>query len=200
MAVLIRYHAVENQSWIMEAGRPKTNSEKHSSYQCSLFAYLFFFFSLASNRRPLVPRPRTCVSAGNINCLVLRLSSHILGRDNVEGPYYEYSGRNMYDIRRSSNEKVVSDFFVQFLNLPSTQDALGIEQGFQYKMSSNEVYAAFQQSGDYIFSEPLEDISYLLTTGVRVVYVEASPGASESQLTIFSQTYLWRCRLYWQLV
>ena len=90
----------------------------------------------------------------------------------------------MYDIRRSSDNKVVSDFFVQYLNLPSTQDALGIERGFLYQMSSNDVYAAFQQSGDYIFSDPVEDISYLLKTGVRVVYVGACPGASESQLII----------------
>ena len=165
------------------------------------FVALSVPFSLFS-----IEKTAACTAATNMcKCWqhqLLRVASlihHIIGRDNVEGPYYEYSGRNMYDIRRSSDDKVVSEFFVQYLNLPDTQDALGIERGFQYKMSSNEVYAAFQQSGDYIFSDPLEDISYLLRIGVRVVYV-ACPGGFGVTANHLSQTQLWRCRLYWKLV
>lgn len=95
------------------------------------------------------------------------------GRDNVEGPYYEYSGRNMYDIRKSSQDPAYTDFFIKYLNLESTQEALGINPLFRYEPSSNEVYSAFQLSGDYVYPGYIEDLGYLLDKGVRVVY--ASP-------------------------
>ncbi|KAH8890858.1 carboxypeptidase C [Thozetella sp. PMI_491] len=90
-------------------------------------------------------------------------------RDNVEGPYYEYSGRNMYDIRRPSGDRLVSDFFTRYLNLPQVQEALGVEKNFTYQMSSNQVYSAFQQSGDYVFGESLDNLGHLLDKGTRVV-------------------------------
>lgn len=92
------------------------------------------------------------------------------GRDNVEGPYYEYSERNMYDIRKSWEESVYTDFFVKYLNLPSTQQALGVDLLFMYEPSNNEVYSAFQLSGDYVYPGYLDDLEYLLGKGVRVVY------------------------------
>ncbi len=79
----------------------------------------------------------------------------------------------MYDIRRSSDDTLVSDFFARYLNLPATQKALGVEPGFQYQLSSNQVYSAFQQSGDYAFEDPLENLGYLLDKGRRVMHVYA---------------------------
>jgi hypothetical protein len=91
------------------------------------------------------------------------------GRDNVEGPFYAYSDRNMYDIRRPATEAPYSDFFVKYLNLPETQRALGIEMSFMYEPSSDDVYAAFQQSGDYVYPDFLSDLEGLLDSGIRVV-------------------------------
>lgn len=39
-------------------------------------------------------------------------------RDNVEGPYYQYSGRGVYDIRHPYNDPTPMDTFVDYLNLP----------------------------------------------------------------------------------
>lgn len=81
----------------------------------------------------------------------------------------------MYDIRQSSGIQILSDLFVSYLNLPSTQEALGVEKDFVYQMSSDQVYSVFQQSGDYIFGEPLQDLGYLLDRGIRVVRVLPFP-------------------------
>jgi carboxypeptidase D len=94
----------------------------------------------------------------------------LVGRDNVEGPYYEYSGRNMYDIRKSSQEPAYTDFFIKYLNLPSTQEALGLDHPIRYEPSSNEVYSSFQLSGDYVYPGYPEDIGFLLDQGIRVMY------------------------------
>ncbi|OAA64467.1 Peptidase S10, serine carboxypeptidase [Niveomyces insectorum RCEF 264] len=95
-------------------------------------------------------------------------------RDNVEGPYYYYSGLNMYDIRRPDNDSVVSQDFVRFLNQPATRQALGIASipelaAIEYAYESDGVYEAFAQSGDYAYPSFLDDIGYLLDNGVRVV-------------------------------
>jgi hypothetical protein len=87
----------------------------------------------------------------------------------VEGPYYEYSGRSMYDIRRTDGDEVVSKAFVDYLNLPSVREALGVNLTNGYEMSSQDVYFAFQQTGDYVYPIFLEDLGFLLDRGVRVV-------------------------------
>jgi len=92
-----------------------------------------------------------------------------LGRDNVEGPFYQYSGRNMYDIRRMAEDPVVSDSFVDYLNLPSTRRTLGVDSNSTYEASSVDVYWAFQQSGDYVYPSYREDIEFLLERGLRVM-------------------------------
>lgn len=76
----------------------------------------------------------------------------------------------MYDIRKSSEEPAYSDFFVKYLNLQSSQEALGVDLLFRYEPSSNEIYSAFQLSGDYVYPGPLEALSLLLDMGVRIVY------------------------------
>jgi len=91
------------------------------------------------------------------------------GRDNVEGPYYMYSDRSMYDVRKPASESIIPHFFVDYLNLPSTRQALGVKTTTKYEMSSLDVYFAFQQTGDYVYPSYLEDLAYLLNRGMRVV-------------------------------
>ncbi|SPN97170.1 related to carboxypeptidase S1 [Cephalotrichum gorgonifer] len=92
-------------------------------------------------------------------------------RDNVEGPYYAYSERSMYDVRRGSNFQAYPDFFVKYLNLPETQEALGVDIEFEYQESSYDVYLNFQHSGDYAYPGFLEDLEYLLDKEIRVLLV-----------------------------
>lgn len=88
-------------------------------------------------------------------------------RDNVEGPYYAYSGRGAYDIRHPTDDPTPPDYFVNYLNLASTQNALGVDLNYTSD-SSNEVYFAFQNTGDFIYPIFLEDLNGILANGVRV--------------------------------
>lgn len=90
-------------------------------------------------------------------------------RDNVEGPYYSYSERSMYDIRKNSNQRAYPDFFVKYLNTRETQDALGVALDFKYEDSSYDVYVAFQHSGDYAYPGFLEDLEFLMDKGIRIL-------------------------------
>jgi len=75
----------------------------------------------------------------------------------------------MYDIRKLAAQPAYSDFFVKYLNLPETQKALGIEETFLYEPLSDDVYAAFQQSGDYVYPDYMSALGQLLDSGIRVV-------------------------------
>lgn len=90
-------------------------------------------------------------------------------RDNVEGPYYSYSERSMYDIRKDSSQRAYPNFLVKYLNAPKTQEALGVALGFKYEDSSYDVYLAFQHSGDYAYPRFLEDLEFLMDKGIRVL-------------------------------
>ncbi len=75
----------------------------------------------------------------------------------------------MYDIRKEANDPPVSNVFVDYLNLPSTRNALGVDVSYAYEASSRDVYLVFQQSGDYVYPSFLEDMGFLLDSGIRVV-------------------------------
>ncbi|PBP19593.1 putative carboxypeptidase S1 [Diplocarpon rosae] len=87
-------------------------------------------------------------------------------RDNVEGPYYSYSGRGAYDIRHPSDDPTPPSYFVDYLNLDSTRNALGVD--LNYTKLNDEVYYAFQRSGDYVYPNFIEDLEMLLNHSVRV--------------------------------
>ncbi|KAF2765504.1 serine carboxypeptidase [Teratosphaeria nubilosa] len=87
-------------------------------------------------------------------------------RDNVEGPYYSYGERGTYDIRHPSDDPTTPDFFIDYLNLPSVQNALGVN--LNYTDSNSDIYWAFQATGDFIYSNFLQDLSEILDSGVRV--------------------------------
>ncbi|CAK7210162.1 hypothetical protein SEUCBS140593_000738 [Sporothrix eucalyptigena] len=180
----------------------------------------------------------TCVSSSALalSRAVLRLhtctksiSTHSKGRDNVEGPYYFYSGRNMYDIRRPAHDTIVPQDFVRFLGLASTRAALGIDsipelataammtdtaagallpQPFTYASESEEVYTAFTRAGDYLYPAFLADLEYLLDHGVRVILMHGDAdyianwlgGEAVSLALNHSQANLFRTTPYTPLV
>ncbi|EXJ80740.1 carboxypeptidase D [Capronia epimyces CBS 606.96] len=92
-------------------------------------------------------------------------------RDNVESPYYYYSGRGVYDIRHPYDDPTPPSYFVDYLNLASTQEALGVDTNYTTD-ANNEVYFAFQQTGDFVYPNFLEDLEQILnTSSVRVTLV-----------------------------
>ena len=68
-------------------------------------------------------------------------------RDNVEGVYYSYGGRGVYDIRHPYEDPTPPTYFTEYLNLASTQNALGVD--LNYTDANDDVYYAFQQSMSY---------------------------------------------------
>ncbi|PVH85828.1 peptidase S10, serine carboxypeptidase [Cadophora sp. DSE1049] len=87
-------------------------------------------------------------------------------RDSVEGPYYYYSGRGVYDIRHPADDPTPPSYYVDYLNMDSTRSALGVN--LNYTQSNNEVYYAFQQTGDFVYPNFIEDLEMLLNSSVRV--------------------------------
>jgi carboxypeptidase C (cathepsin A) len=88
-------------------------------------------------------------------------------RDNVEGPYYEYGQRGVYDIRHPIDDPTPPEYFADYLNLPAVQQALGVD--LNYTESNDEIYYAFQNTGDFIYNEFVSDLGHIIDSGVRVV-------------------------------
>ena len=88
-------------------------------------------------------------------------------RDNVEGPYYSYSGRGVYDIRHPYKDPTPPTYFEDFLNLASTQAALGVDTNYTQD-ANNEVYYAFQETGDFVYPNFIDDLETILNSSVRV--------------------------------
>ena len=95
-------------------------------------------------------------------------------RDNVESPYYNYGGRGVYDIRHPINDPTPPGYFADYLNLASTQNALGVN--LNYTTSNSEVYFAFQSTGDFVYPNFIEDIELLLDAGLRVALYYGDAG------------------------
>ncbi|KAL9112987.1 MAG: hypothetical protein Q9227_002852 [Pyrenula ochraceoflavens] len=88
-------------------------------------------------------------------------------RDNVEGVYYQFSDRGTYNIRNPSDDPTPPDYFEDFLNLASTQEAIGVD--LNYTATNNAgVYYGFQQTGDQVWPNFIEDLETLLDLPVRV--------------------------------
>lgn len=85
---------------------------------------------------------------------------------NVEDPYYAYGGRGVYDIRHPYNDSTPPDYFADYLNQESVQQALGVT--VNYTKSNDDVYYAFARSGDEGYPVFLEDLEFLLNSTVRV--------------------------------
>lgn len=88
-------------------------------------------------------------------------------RDNVESPYYYFSGRNPYDIRAPYDDPTPPEYFVDYLNLASVQEAIGVDTNYSAD-SNTDIYFAFQQTGDFVYNNFLSDLEDVLNSGVRV--------------------------------
>ncbi|PYI06263.1 peptidase S10, serine carboxypeptidase [Aspergillus sclerotiicarbonarius CBS 121057] len=87
-------------------------------------------------------------------------------RDNVEGPYYQFGGRGVYDIRHPYNDPTPPSYYVDYLQKDSVMDAIGVD--INYTEASNDVYYAFQQTGDFVWPNFIEDLEEILQLPVRV--------------------------------
>ncbi|KAB5513212.1 carboxypeptidase S1 [Coniochaeta sp. 2T2.1] len=89
--------------------------------------------------------------------------------NNIRNPYLEFSGRNYYDIGQLDPDPLTFRFYQGYLNQPHVQRALGVPLNFT--QSSSAVSAAFRGIGDYPRPGWLEDLSYLLESGIKVALV-----------------------------
>ena len=87
-------------------------------------------------------------------------------RVNTEQPYYEYGGRGVYDIRHPYDDPTPPDYFEDYLNKESVQQALGVT--VNYTKSNYDVYYAFSRSGDFGYPVFIDDLEFLLNSSVRV--------------------------------
>jgi hypothetical protein len=90
--------------------------------------------------------------------------------NNVEGPYLLYSGRNYYDIAAIDIDPFPPNYYVGYLNQPHVQRALGTPVNYT-NPGGNGPYYAFQTTGDYPRGGLLEDLSYLIDSGIKVAMV-----------------------------
>lgn len=86
-------------------------------------------------------------------------------RDNVESPYYYYSGRGVYDIRHGYEDPTPPSNFPAYLNQPKVQEALGVTLDYS---SFDSIYYAFQNTGDFIYPNFRLDLEFLLDQDLRV--------------------------------
>ena len=88
--------------------------------------------------------------------------------ENVAGPYQQ-SGRSVYDISQSNLDPFPKNTFLEYLNSPSVQVALGTP--INYTMSSDAVGNAFASTGDGERGNQISSLAYLLDRGIRVALI-----------------------------
>ncbi|PLN82910.1 carboxypeptidase 2 [Aspergillus taichungensis] len=98
-----------------------------------------------------------CTEAGNM-C-----------RDNVESPYYQYSGRGVYDIRHPADDPTPPPYYEDYLKKDDVMNAIGVN--INYTQSNNEVFYAFQQTGDFVWPNFIDDLEDLLRLPVRIALI-----------------------------
>ncbi|MCJ1405649.1 hypothetical protein MMC11_008878 [Xylographa trunciseda] len=94
-------------------------------------------------------------------------SATAICRNLVEGPYYDYSGRGVYDIRHPYVDPTPPTYFIDYLNLASTQQALGVNLNYTAD-SSALVGEGFSDTGDFVYPQFKTDLEMILNNGVRV--------------------------------
>lgn len=95
-------------------------------------------------------------------------------RDNVESPYYFYGGRGVYDIRHPYNDTTPPSYFEDYLNLGYVQQAMGVT--VNYTDANENVYWAFQETGDFVYNSLLTDLEQILDSGVSVTLFYGDAG------------------------
>ena len=88
----------------------------------------------------------------------------------VEGPYENLQERGVYDIRHPYKDPTPPEYMVDFLNLASTQEALGVDTNYT-EYSNTEIYYAFAQTGDFVYPNFKDDLEAILNASVRVAMI-----------------------------
>jgi carboxypeptidase C (cathepsin A) len=90
-------------------------------------------------------------------------------RDNVESPYCKSSGRSVYDIKHPYEDPAPPTYFTQYLNLAPVQEAICVD--LNYTDANDEVYYAFQNTGDFVRPVFIEDLEMIPNSYVRVSFI-----------------------------
>lgn len=109
-------------------------------------------------------------------------------RNNVEYPWYSCSGLGTYDVRVNATADDPPTFFIDYLNQASIQEALGVDTNYT-STSNNDVYNAFQQPGDFVSPNFLEDLEWLLEQPVPLASDASSRPATRSPTTSRIRVY-----------
>jgi len=134
----------------------------------TVYNYMKFALNMRGGCLDLVDSCRQARETGQDNLATQTICSEAqdMCRDNVEGPYYSYSGRGTYDIRHPQDDPTPPEYFPDFLNMAEVQNALGVS--VNYTESNDDIYYAFQATGDFVYNSFLKDLEGLLAQGLRV--------------------------------
>ncbi|KAK2759322.1 hypothetical protein FQN54_002800 [Arachnomyces sp. PD_36] len=88
-------------------------------------------------------------------------------RDNVEAVMYAFSERSPYNIRAPSTTRIPPNYYAEYLALDHVLNSIGVNLNYTY-CTSDEIYYAFQRTGDWIFPNFIEDLEELLELPVRI--------------------------------
>ncbi|TKA64280.1 hypothetical protein B0A49_06174 [Cryomyces minteri] len=134
----------------------------------TVYSYMKFACNMINGCLDYITYCRQALETGQDNLATLTLCSEAqdMCRDNVEAPYYSYSGRGVYDIRHPYEDPTPPTYYIKYLNQGLVQNALGVD--LNYTNSNTDVYYAFQSTGDFGYPNFIKDVEILLNEGVRV--------------------------------
>ncbi|KAJ5092469.1 Peptidase S10 serine carboxypeptidase, partial [Penicillium alfredii] len=90
-------------------------------------------------------------------------------RDTVEGPYYYLGNRAQYDIRHPTEDPALPNYWPKYLTKEKIQNAIGVD--LNYTSTSPAIQYAFQQNGEAVWPNFLEDLEAMLARPVRVALI-----------------------------
>jgi hypothetical protein len=141
-------------------------------YPGNTYDYLPYNDSIASLLYNNLYGPGNCISQ-LLDCAARGINSICSTADafcanQVESIYDIYLGRDEYDFRELTPDPFPYSFYVDYLNTPAVQAAIGAYVNFTE--SSNAVYLAFSSTGDDgRLMHTTQDVAALLAQGVTVV-------------------------------
>lgn len=137
----------------------------------TIYSFMKMAYSISNGCRDYIDYCKSALAddPGSEDTYYYCSSATSICRSLVEEPYYNYGDRGVYDIRHPSNDPTPPDYFIDFLNLASTQEALGVNINYTNSNAANVSYG-FQTTGDFVY--PLiDDLNEILGYGVRVALI-----------------------------
>jgi carboxypeptidase C (cathepsin A) len=71
-------------------------------------------------------------------------------------------------MRRDDLLTINKSDFADMLNLPEVQNAIGVDLNYSTLLANDEIYFAFQQTGDFVFPNFIDELETILNSSVRV--------------------------------